>query len=149
MQLQAAYPLIVTDRLAEARDFYVERLGMEVAFEVDWVVFLSAPAGEGQTGVCFMAPGLDHQLPEHREPYRGNSVILTFQVEDAPRELEALRAKGIEPDVDIKDEPWGQRHFMMRDPAGVWVDVVQQIEPDPAFFDAEAKARLAAIAESD
>ena len=56
-------------------------------------------------------------------------MILTFQVEDARRELEALRAKGIEPDVDIKDEPWGQRHFMMRDPAGVWVDIVEQIDP--------------------
>ena len=148
MQLQEAYPLIVTDRLAEARDFYVERLGMDVAFEVDWVVFLSRPMGEARTGVCFMAPGLEHQLPEHREPYRGSSVILTFQVEDARLAREELRAKGIEPDVDVKDEPWGQRHFMMRDPAGVWVDIVEQIEPDPAFFDDAARDQLSAIADS-
>ena len=88
----------------------------------------------GAPGVCFMAPGLDHQLPQHRQVYEGDSVILTFQVEDARRELERLRSKGIEPDIDIKDEPWGQRHFMMRDPAGVWVDIVEQIDPDPAFF---------------
>ena len=37
---------------------------------------------------------------------------------------------------------------MMRDPAGVWVDIVEQIDPDPAFFDDAARERLAAIAES-
>ena len=148
MHLQAAYPLIVTDKLAEARDFYMKRLDMEVGFEVDWVVFLSRPMGADRTGVCFMAPNLEHQLPEHREPYRGHALILTFQVEDARRELEALRAKGVEPDVDIKDEPWGQRHFMMRDPAGVWVDIVEQIDPDPAFLDDSARDQLSAIADS-
>ena len=148
MQLQEAYPLIVTDRLAETRDFYVERLGMEVAFELDWVVFVSHPAGASRAGVCFMAAGLEHQIPEHRAPYTGTSMILTFQVENARSELEALRAKGIEPDVDIKDEPWGQRHFMMRDPTGVWVDIVEQIEPDPAFLDGSARAQLGAITES-
>lgn len=130
MQLEDAYPLIVTDRLHETRDFYIERLGMTVAFELDWVVFLAAPAGDSQRGVCFMAAGLDHQHPDHRVPYRGSSLILTFQVDDAPRELEELRTRGFEPDVGLKDEPWGQRHFMMRDPSGVWVDVVQQIDPE-------------------
>lgn len=121
----------MTDRLTDARDFYVRWLGMEVTFELDWVVYVSRPAGAGRTGVCFMAPGLEHQIPEHRTPYTGDSVILTFQVDDARRELAALRERGFEPDVDIRDEPWGQRHFMTRDPAGVWVDIVQEIEPAP------------------
>ena len=131
MNIQESYPLIVTDRLAEARDFYVRWLGMEVTFELDWVVYVSRPAGEARTGVCFMGPGLDHQIPEHRTAYSGSSVILTFQVEDARRELDALREQGFEPDVDLRDEPWGQRHFMKRDPVGVWVDIVQQIDPAP------------------
>jgi catechol 2,3-dioxygenase-like lactoylglutathione lyase family enzyme len=130
LEVQETYPLIVTDRLAEARDFYVKWLDMEVTFELDWVVYVSRPSGTGRTGVCFMAPGLDHQVPEHRMPYSGDSVILTFQVDDAQYELAALRRKGFEPDVDIRDEPWGQRHFMTRDPAGVWVDIVQQLDVD-------------------
>jgi catechol 2,3-dioxygenase-like lactoylglutathione lyase family enzyme len=130
MEISDTYPLIVTDRLTEARDFYVKWLGMEVTFEADWVVYVSRPAGGGRTGVCFMAPGLEHQIPAHRTAYSGDSVILTFQVDDARRELELLRARGFEPDEDLQDEPWGQRHFMKRDPAGVWVDIVQQIEPE-------------------
>jgi catechol 2,3-dioxygenase-like lactoylglutathione lyase family enzyme len=125
-----SYPLIVTERFQEARDFYVKRLGMEVTFELDWVVYVSRPAGAGRTGVCLMAPGLEHQIPEHRVPYSGSSVILTFQVADARAELESLRASGFEPDVDLREEPWGQRHFMVRDPAGLWVDIVEQIDPE-------------------
>ena len=131
MEIEEAYPLIVTDRVAEARDFYVEWLGMEVTFEQDWVVYVSRPAGAGRTGVCLMAPGLEHQIPDHRVSYSGSSLILTFHVEDAQRELDALRARGFEPEVDIRDEPWGQRHFMTRDPAGVWVDIVQQLDSGP------------------
>ena len=95
VEIQDTYPLIVTERLAEARDFYVKWLDMEVTFELDWVVYVSRPAGGARTGVCFMAPDLEHQIPEHRTPYSGDSVILTFQVEDARRELDALRAQGV------------------------------------------------------
>ena len=97
MDVQDAYPLIVTERLSEARDFYVKWLDMEVTFELEWVVYVSRPAGEARTGVCFMAPGLEHQIREHRTAYTGSSLILTFQVDDARRELDALRAKGFEP----------------------------------------------------
>jgi hypothetical protein len=30
---------------------------------------------------------------------------------------------------------WGQRRFGVRDPAGVWVDVVEQNDPAPGFWD--------------
>jgi uncharacterized glyoxalase superfamily protein PhnB len=35
----------------------------------------------------------------------------------------------------LKDEAWGQRHFVTRDPAGVTIDVVQSIEADPHYYD--------------
>jgi hypothetical protein len=34
----------------------------------------------------------------------------------------------------VKDEPWGQRRFGLFDPSGMWVDVVQQIEPVPGYW---------------
>ena len=53
MDIQDAYPLIVTEHVTEARDFYVKWLEMEVTFELEWVVYVSRPAGEARTG----APG--------------------------------------------------------------------------------------------
>ena len=40
-----AYPVIVTERLAECRDFYTQRLGFGIIFEATWFVYL-ASAGE-------------------------------------------------------------------------------------------------------
>ena len=35
--------------------------------------------------------------------------------------------------LSIRDEPWGQRHFMFRDPAGLLVDAVQLIAPSTEY----------------
>jgi len=35
----------------------------------------------------------------------------------------------------LHDETWGQRRFAVYDPSGTWVDVIQQIEPEPGFWD--------------
>ena len=35
-----------------------------------------------------------------------------------------IRRKGIEVKIDIRDEPWGDRHFAIEDPNGVGVDIV-------------------------
>ena len=38
-------------------------------------------------------------------------------------------------------EPFGQRRFGLFDPAGVWIDVVQQIEPAAGFWERYPPAR--------
>jgi hypothetical protein len=35
----------------------------------------------------------------------------------------------------LTDEPFGQRRFGFLDPSGLWVDVVEQIEPASGFWD--------------
>jgi hypothetical protein len=35
----------------------------------------------------------------------------------------------------LTDEPFGQRRFGFSDPSGLWIDVVEQIEPTPGFWD--------------
>jgi len=35
----------------------------------------------------------------------------------------------------MTDEPWGQRRFGVTDPAGMWVDVVEQIKPAAGWWE--------------
>ena len=35
--------------------------------------------------------------------------------------------------LDIRDEDFGQRHFILTGPDGVLIDVIQPIEPSPEF----------------
>jgi len=37
--------------------------------------------------------------------------------------------------LSLRDEPFGQRRFGLFDPAGVWIDVVEQIESAPGWWD--------------
>jgi uncharacterized glyoxalase superfamily protein PhnB len=73
--------------------------------------------------------------PPGPEAFEGDGILLTLQVEDAAAEYERLTADGLHPDHQLTDEEWGQRRFGVRDPAGVWVDVVEQIEPAEGFWE--------------
>ena len=132
MQLEAAYPVVVTDRIGACRDFYARVLEFSVAFEATWFVYLTTAAGP--YGIAFMAP--DHpSRPPGPEAFAGEGVLLTLQVEDAASEFERLRQLGVRVDHPLTDEAWGQRRFGLRDPAGVWVDVVEQIQPEAGFWE--------------
>lgn len=129
------YPLITTPHLTEVRDFYVSHFGLAVVFEASWFVYLSGAGEPGSRGatLAFMHP--DHpSSPPGPEVFSGKGAILTLEVSDAAGLYEKLR--GRVPVVHpLTDEDWGQRRFMIRDPAGVLVDVVEQISPKPGYWD--------------
>jgi uncharacterized glyoxalase superfamily protein PhnB len=127
------YTIIVTDKRAECRDFYVRWFGFQVVFEASWFVYLAA-AGDHPFGIAFMAP--DHpSQPPGPERFGGRGLLITMQVADAAAEFERLSRAGVSIAYPLKDEPWGQRRFALVDPAGAWVDVIQTIDPVPGFWD--------------
>jgi catechol 2,3-dioxygenase-like lactoylglutathione lyase family enzyme len=133
MRVEDAYPIIVTDKLAECREFYTRWLGFQIAFEATWFVYL-ASAGDRPHGIAFMAA--DHpSKPPGPETFNGRGMFLTLQVADAAAEFERLGKAGVRVAYPLRDEPWGQRRFALLDPAGVWVDVVQHIDPEPGYWD--------------
>jgi uncharacterized glyoxalase superfamily protein PhnB len=133
MQLEDLYALITTDKITETRDFYTEYLGFSVAFEASWFVYLVS-AGERPLSLAFMRS--DHPSnPPGPEIFNGKGMILTLQVADATAEYARLRTTDCPIHYELTDEPWGQRRFMLQDPSGVLLDIVQQIEPQPGFWE--------------
>ncbi len=138
MQLADFYPLIMTDKLAETRDFYIRWFGFTPQFEADWCVYMRSK-GEPGFALMFMLP--DHpSRPPGREVHPGQGLILTMQVEDAEAAFKEMQAKGLPIQHGLADEPWGQRRFLTRDPAGVWIDVVEQTTPAEGFWEQYAVA---------
>lgn len=132
MQLQSVYQIVVTDRLIESRDFYVRWFGFEPLFEASWFVYLQAGGGQ-PWGLAFMSS--DHpSQPPGPEVFNGKGTFLTFQVEDATAEFARLKNAGVRIAYPLRDEDWGQRRFGLLDPSGMWVDVVQQIDPAPGYW---------------
>jgi uncharacterized glyoxalase superfamily protein PhnB len=128
----ATYPIVVTDKLHECRDFYTRWFELKSIFEASWIVVLSSD-GEAPT-VAFMHP--EHpSTPPDPAPFKGDGAFLTLQVEDAAAEYERVREAGLSSALELRDEPWGQRRFAAVDPAGMWVDVVEQTAPAPGWWD--------------
>jgi catechol 2,3-dioxygenase-like lactoylglutathione lyase family enzyme len=131
MQLQDFYPIVVTEHVAGCRDFYRRWFGLEVVFEASWFVLLGA--GE-RASLAFMHP-THPSAPPGPEPFAGQGMCLEFQVADARAEYERFVRDGAPLALTLRDEPFGQRRFGLFDPAGVWIDIVEQIEPADGWWE--------------
>jgi catechol 2,3-dioxygenase-like lactoylglutathione lyase family enzyme len=88
MELETSYPVVVTDKLIECRDFYTRWFGFRVVFEATWFVYLTS-SEEGQHGIAFMKP--DHpSRPPGPEAFDNEGILLTLQVPDAASEFERV-----------------------------------------------------------
>jgi uncharacterized glyoxalase superfamily protein PhnB len=67
-------------------------------------------------------------------------VIVGFMVDDVDAYAARFAAAGVPVVTPVKDEPWGQRHTFVTDPAGTLIDVVQMTTPDPAWLEAHGLA---------
>ena len=138
MRTTSYYPVILTRDVAGTAAFYRRHLGFEAAFEADWYVHLTAEDGRRNLAV------LDHRhetIPElAREPVAG--MILNFEVEDVDVVHARMAAAGLVILTPLRDEPFGQRHFITADPNGVLIDVVTPIPPAPEFAALYSEAAL-------
>ncbi|MCU5781027.1 Glyoxalase/bleomycin resistance protein/dioxygenase [Alcanivorax balearicus MACL04] len=111
--------LVVTDPMA-ARDFYVSHFGSEVLFDSDWFVLLSLGGGE----LGFLKPDQAAQAPMFRQTVTSGAWV-AVDVDDVDAQYQRFRDAGVDIEVPLRDEPWGDRHFVVRDPNGIPVDVVR------------------------
>jgi uncharacterized glyoxalase superfamily protein PhnB len=111
MTIQRAVPNLRSEHPEETRDFFVTVLGFEVAMDMDWVVTVASPSNR-HAQVTIVAND-DPAAP-------GISV----EVDD----VDAVHAKAVELGIEIayplRDEDWGVRRFMVREPGGTTVNVL-------------------------
>lgn len=57
-------------------------------------------------------------------------MYLTIEVENVDEVYKHLKEKGIRMEIEIRDEPWGDRHFAIKDPNGIGIDIVTYTKPE-------------------
>jgi catechol 2,3-dioxygenase-like lactoylglutathione lyase family enzyme len=109
--INRAVPNIKSERPAETREFFVDLLGFEVAMDMGWVVTLASPTNSSAQVTIIgnddpAAPGISVEVAD----------------------VDAVHAKAVEQGLEIayplRDEEWGVRRFMIREPSGVTVNVL-------------------------
>ena len=60
-------------------------------------------------------------------------VLLNFEVADVDAEYARAQQTGLKIVLPLRDEDFGQRHFIAQGPEGLLIDVITPIEPSAAF----------------
>jgi catechol 2,3-dioxygenase-like lactoylglutathione lyase family enzyme len=111
VSVDRAVPNIRSERPAETRDFFVDLLGFEVAMDLGWVVTVASPDNPSAQVTIIgnddpAAPGISVGVPD----------------------VDAVHARAQEQGLEIvyspRDEEWGVRRFMLREPSGTVINVV-------------------------
>lgn len=128
MMTTSFYPVILTEQVALSSAFYSTYFGFEKVYEADWYVSLRLTNGKASYELALLDASHPTIPPVYQKSVQG--LILNFEVDDVDSEYKRLIQDGKLPlQLDIRDEEFGQRHFIISDPNGVLLDIIQIIPP--------------------
>jgi len=130
MRTTSVYPVIMTAEVAATAAFYIRHFGFRPLFEANWYVHLQSVDNE-RVNLAIL-DGSHETIPAVGRG-RVSGLLLNFEVEDVDAEYERLKAAGLPMLLELRDEEFGQRHFITRDPNGVLIDVIKPIAPTAEF----------------
>ncbi len=126
MKLSAIYPVIPARDPQASKNFYMALLGLEVTYEADFYVSLASPDRSLQ--LAFVRAGHESIPAGYRQAPRG--TVITVEADEVDSIYAFAQERGDEVALELRDEVWGQRHFMVKDPDGLLVDIVKIIPPN-------------------
>ncbi len=130
MEIDKWYPVLVSNDVAKARAFYERHLGLVPGFVTDWFVYLTDPTNDGVSIGIVDRP--HDSLPPGAQ-VQASGVLLSLEVPDVDEVHDRFSSADATIEVSIRDEPWGQRHFIVRAPDGVYLDVISMIRPSAEY----------------
>ena len=130
MKITSYYPVIMSSDVQGTAEFYKRHLRFEALFSSDWYVHLQSTLDDRVT--LAVLDGNHHTIPESG---RGtvSGLLLNFEVEDPDTLYAEFRAAGLPILLTLRDEDFGQRHFITADPNGVLIDVIKPIPPTAEY----------------
>ena len=133
MKVTSYYPVVMTREVAATADFYKTHFGFTALFTSDWYVHLQF-AGDSSVNLAVL-DGSHETIPAPARGQQVSGMLLNFEVEDVDAVHEKVKAAGLPILRTLRDEAFGQRHFITADPNGVLIDVIKPIPPTGEFVE--------------
>ena len=124
MKLNSHTTGINTTKGAESRDFYVRHFGFKVHFDMDGYIHLRHPSSGME--IAFLNPRVESLPPIFQGEFGGAGLWLSLEVDDVDAEYKRLR-DALPVELEPRDEPWGERHFVVVDPNGIGVNIMKMV----------------------
>lgn len=119
---------IITDKIEETKSFYTNVLDFGISFENDFYLLLHTKDKSAQ--LSFLKPNHPSQKPIFQTAFSGKGVYLTIEVANVDVLYQKIKGKQIPIAIELRDEPWGDRHFAIVDPNGIGIDIVTYTKPE-------------------
>ena len=135
MFLTSLYPVLMTDDVSSTAGFYRDTLGLETTFTSDWYVSFR------RDGFELAILDRNHEtVPAAFRRASSGGILINIEVPDAAEwHAELVERRGLPVVQPLRDEDFGQRHFIIEAPDGILLDVISPIAPSPEFADAYAQ----------
>jgi len=117
MNLKKLYALVTVESFAELKNFYCDHFGFSVSMEAPGYLHLT---GSGGAELAFMLHDADA-----RELFGGKGLTVCLEVAEVDAEAARLTKANLPVVVPLRDNPWGDRSIILRDPVGLHVYVYQ------------------------
>jgi len=130
MKITSYYPVIQSMDVAGTAQFYRDNFDFAVMFQADWYVHLQSPVDPRVN--LGIVDAMHDTIPEGA---RGTTtgLILNFEVQDVDDMHTRAVAAGLPIKKSLRDEDFGQRHFITADPNGILIDVIKPIAPSAEY----------------
>lgn len=126
MKVIRIVPNLSSEAFEASRDFYVALFDLVVSVELDdWYLQLM-PESNTLLNIGFVTP--DHELfAGGTAPSGPSGVVLTIHVDDVDEAYKRAKRLGAEIAAEIRNEDYGQRHFLVVDPNGLVLNVMSTL----------------------
>jgi len=126
IDITAMFPVIVSADLTAQNKFYTSHFGFEAVFmQTDFFLHMLQPSTGIQLG--FLAPEHASQPAFLQRVAASEGWVISFEVDDANKAYQLVKDMSLPIVFECKEEAWGQNHFMIKDPAGNIIDIVENV----------------------
>jgi catechol 2,3-dioxygenase-like lactoylglutathione lyase family enzyme len=126
MRVTSYYPVLLCADVDSAAAFYKRHFHFQPLYESDWYVHLQSIE---DPAVNLGLVEKDHETIPESARGRTGAMLLNFEVDDVDAHHARLATEGVSITLGLRDEVFGQRHFIVEAPDGVLIDVIRPIPP--------------------
>ena len=127
IEIDAMFPVMVASNLEAIKQYYETVFGFNAVFyDPNFYLHLVSPSSGVQLG--FLIPDHATQPNFLHTAMISEGYVISLEVKDALQAYSEAKSMNLDVVMELKEEEWGQVHFILQDPAGIRIDVVQHLE---------------------
>lgn len=124
IQLTQMFPVLVSENLGRLKSFYSEHFGFQAVF-YDPEFYLHLMHSQSGVQLGFLVPDHPSQPRFLHSLASQKGMVISFEVPKIESAYTIAIDAKLEMVMELKEENWGQKHFMIRDPQGFVIDIIE------------------------